>query len=106
MRLNPRYPFIYLWTLGHAYYLTEQYEEAIAALKRLLNHNPDFLPAHAYLAGMYGELGRKDEAQAEMAEARRVSPQISLERMRKRLPYKAEATLEHSLNSLRKAGLK
>ena len=106
MRLNPRYPFIYLWTLGHAYYLTEQYEEAIAALKRLLTHNPDFMPAHAYLASMYGEFGRKDKAQAEGAEVRRISPEISLESLQKRLPYKAEATLERSLNGFRKAGLK
>ena len=105
MRLNPRYPFVYLWILGHAYYLTEQYEEAISVLKRLLIYNPDFLPAHVYLAGMYGELGQEAEAQAMMAEVRRISPKSSLETFRKHLPYKAEATLERSLNGFRKAGL-
>ncbi len=29
MRLNPQYPFFYLWTLGHAYYLTGRTQEAI-----------------------------------------------------------------------------
>ncbi|MFQ6672442.1 MAG: tetratricopeptide repeat protein [Candidatus Tectimicrobiota bacterium] len=106
MRLNPRYPFIYLWTLGHAYYLTEQYAEAIPALKRLLTRNPNFMPAHAYLAGMYGELGRNEEAQGELAEVRRLSPRVSLESVRRSLPYKGEAVLERSLDGFRKAGLR
>jgi len=75
-------------------------------LKRLLTHNPDYMPAHAYLASMYGEFGRKDKAQAEGAEVRRLSPQISLESLQKRLPYKSEVALERSLDGFRKAGLK
>ncbi len=33
MRLNPQYPFYYLWTLGHAYYLTGSSADAIATLQ-------------------------------------------------------------------------
>lgn len=43
--------------LGHAYWLTGAHEKAIAALKRVLTRNPDFLPAHGYLAAIYSELG-------------------------------------------------
>ena len=50
MRLNPQYPFFYLWTLGHAYYLTERNTEAIATFKQLVARNPNFVPAHAFLA--------------------------------------------------------
>ncbi|MFQ5897295.1 MAG: tetratricopeptide repeat protein [Candidatus Methylomirabilia bacterium] len=105
MRLNPRYPFVYLWGLGHAYYLTGDYEAAIVTLKRVLTRNPDWLPAHAYLAVIYSELGRKDEARAELAEVRRLSPELSLESLRQRLPYKDEAVLERFLDGMRKAGV-
>jgi adenylate cyclase len=106
MRLNPQYPTWYLWNLGHAYYLTGRYEEAIATLKRTVIRNPDFMPAHAYLSTIYVELGREEEAEAEGDEFVRLSPQLSLEELRQRLPYKDPAVLERVLASARKAGLK
>jgi adenylate cyclase len=105
MRLNPQYPTWYLWDLGHAYYLTGRYEEAIATLKRVLIRNPNFMPPHAYLCTIYIELGRTEEAATEGAEFRRLTPQISFAELRQRLPYKDPAVLERVLNAGRKAGL-
>jgi adenylate cyclase len=106
MRLNPQYPLWYLWDLGHAYYLTGRYEEAIATFKRVLARNPDFMPAHAYLAVIHSELGLKEEARAAGVEFLRLSPQLSLDALKQRLPYKDPAVLERVLNAARKAGLK
>src|SRR5713226_255630 len=106
MRLNPQYPIWYLWRLGHAHYLTGRYEEAIATFRRVLARNPDFLPAHAYLAVIHSESGREEDAQSEGAEFLRLSPQLSLDALRQRLPYKDPAVLERVLNAARKAGLK
>ncbi len=106
MRLNPVYPFWYLWSLGHAYFLTGQHEEAVETFQRALSHNPDFLPAHAYLAASYYEQGRQEEARASAAELERLSPETSLEAWRKRLPYKDHAVLERLFDSLRMLGLK
>ncbi|MFQ5898326.1 MAG: tetratricopeptide repeat protein [Candidatus Methylomirabilia bacterium] len=105
IRLNPRYPFTYLWSLGHAYYLTGRYEEAIATLKSVLTRNPDWLPAHVYLAVIYREVGREDEARGELAEVRRLSPQVSLESARRSLPYKDEAVLARFIDGFSKAGV-
>lgn len=106
MRLNPEYPSWYLWDLGHAYYLARRYQEAIATLKRLLIRSPNFMPAHAYLSTIYTELGRAEEAGPAGAEFLRLSPQLSLDELGQRLPYKDPAVLERVLSAARKAGLK
>jgi tetratricopeptide (TPR) repeat protein len=56
MRLNPHYSYEYLYHLGVAYAATGRMEEAIAAQKRVLTRNPDFLLAHIELADIYNRL--------------------------------------------------
>ncbi len=106
MRLNPRYPPLYLQTLGVAYREAGRCEEALAPLKKVLTLNPNFGPAHLQLAPCYAELGRLEEAQAEVAEVLRVNPNASLESFKQNVPYKNPADLERFLDGLRKAGLK
>jgi adenylate cyclase len=63
MRLNPHYPFFYLWTLGHAYYLTGRTQDAVDAFRKIVQQNPNFVPAHAYLAVLFTEMaGTKKRA--------------------------------------------
>jgi adenylate cyclase len=104
MRLNPQHPFFYLWTLGHAYYLTGRTQEAIDTLRQVLERNANFVPAHAFLAVLYGELGLDKEARAEGEKASRLSPRASLESLRQSVPYKDERDLERFLAGMRKAG--
>lgn len=110
MRLNPKYPFYYLFYLAHAYYLAGQYDEAIKASEKALTRaradKTDPMIAHLHLATSYTELGREEEARAEAAEMLRISPNLSLEVWRQRLPYKDPAVLERLLAALSKAGLK
>ncbi len=67
---------------------------------------PNNFGAHLILAVTYSESGREEEAPAEAAEVLRLSPQLSLEGWRQRLPFKDPAVLERTLVALRKAGLK
>jgi len=106
MRLNPINPTEYLWNLGHAYCLMGRYEEAIEALKRVLDRSPDYMPAHAFLAATYSELEREEEARAEAAEFARLCPQTPIETWKHRLPYKDQAVSERLYSSWRKAGMK
>ncbi|MBI3247526.1 MAG: adenylate/guanylate cyclase domain-containing protein [Deltaproteobacteria bacterium] len=106
MRLNPRYPVNYLHSLGLAYRLTGRDEGALAAYKRALARNPDFLVAHFMLAAIYSELGQEEKSRTEVTELLRLSPGFSLEVARQRVPYKDQAELERLLTALRKAGLK
>jgi tetratricopeptide (TPR) repeat protein len=106
MRLNPHYPVYYLFNLSLAYRLTGRYEEAIAALKRGLTRNPDFLGFHLILADLHSELGREEEARAEVGEVLRINPDWSLEVWRQSVPLKDPAVVKRVLDNLRRAGLK
>jgi adenylate cyclase len=53
MRLNPRYPPIYLFTLGWAYLSIGRYAEATVTLKEGISRNPNLSNAHFLLASSY-----------------------------------------------------
>lgn len=105
MRLNPYYPVNYLATLGYAYFSLGQYNEAIEAEKKVLIRNPDYLGSHMLLAVIYTELGRDEEARAQIEKALKTNPQLSLESFSKRLPFKDRTQFERLINAWRKAGL-
>ena len=102
-RLNPSYPFNYSWVLGHAYFVMERYEEAVSALNKVRDRNPNFWPAHIYLSASYGQLGRVEEGRAELAAANKLYD-ISGERAREYVPYKDPADLARLFDGLRKVG--
>jgi len=106
MRLHPRYPPMYEFTLGGNYRAAGRYEEAIHTLKQSLSRNPNIINAHFNLAVIYSESNREEEAEAEVAEALRLSPQWSLERWRRNVPFQNPAEIERFVVALRKAGLK
>ena len=105
MRLNPNGKADYPFHLGLAYYMTGQYEEAIAAYKRALTRSPKFVPAHRFLAILYSDLGRMDEARAAAAESLRLTPNVTLEIWRPRAPYRPKAVLDRLATALGKAGI-
>jgi len=115
IHLNPRYPFFYDFHRGSAYYvwafLTEKtdvntsrqyYQQAETYLREALKKNTNFRPARAHLVAVLWELGRQEEAKAEMAILRdQGRPQASQnlrlfqEYIQRSIPYKDPAVLEH-----------
>jgi len=106
IRLNPISPSWYLQYLGRAYILAEKFDEGIAVLENSLERNPDFLPAHIFLAASYSLAGREEEARVSAEEVMRISPKFSLERYSKLLGFKNKADKDLLMNALQKAGLK
>jgi len=106
IRHDPIPPLTSFHWLGRAYFMTGQYDDAILTFKKLLDRNPNYLPAHAFLAASYSSLGREAEATAAVKEVLRVNPEFSLESYAKTLPYKNKADVERYIGTLRKAGLK
>ena len=106
MRLDPNYPAWIVFHLAESYFLLHRNEEAVSAIKDALHRNPTFLPARRVLAIIYAEQGRTGEAQREVAEILRISPDASLDLWRQRMVYKNPADLERYIAGLRKAGMK
>jgi adenylate cyclase len=78
MRLDSPHRVDYLSLEGLIYSGMARWEEAISASKDYLAHYPNQVGPRVELAIDYIEVGRKDVAQAEVAEAVRLYPQLSL----------------------------
>jgi len=87
IRLNPFPPIYFFQWLGRAYFMTQRYNEAVETCNKMLGMNPNYLPAHAFLAASYSSLGKKTEATAAAKEVLKINPKFSLESYAKTLPY-------------------
>jgi adenylate cyclase len=105
MRLDPHYPFLYIFWLGHAYYSLERYDDAVVSYRRANSRNPATSTVHLHLAATYAQLGRLEEAKAEAAQTLRIDPSWSVRRIAQRLPLKDAAALARLVDGMRKAGL-
>jgi adenylate cyclase len=112
MRLDPRNRDYYLDDVAWSYSLMGRYAEAVPLFKRNLARYPNSMGGHWGLAVVYVELGRLNEAQTEAAAVMRLSPQLTLESLKRDqknglgIPYKDQAFLERDLADMGKAGLK
>jgi adenylate cyclase len=105
MRLDPHYPYLYLFWLGHAFHSLERYDKAMVSYRRVISRNPDFFYARFYLAAVYAQLGRMEEAKTEAAEALQMDAGRWAQRFAQHLPLKDPAALARLLDGMRKAGV-
>jgi hypothetical protein len=94
-------------------YLFPQPEGSLVPLlKRFLARYPNQIAAHYNLIVAYVELGRMDEARAQVAELLRISPQLTLAGFKRSeehgvaYPLKDRALQARELADVGKAGLK
>jgi TolB-like protein/DNA-binding winged helix-turn-helix (wHTH) protein len=104
-RLNPHFPFSYLWVEGHILYLQGRYSEAWAPLEEVVNRNPAFYLGLLLLAADYGQLGLMEKADWTISEALIQNPALSLETELRAAPYRQEDRRLRFEEGLRKAGL-
>jgi tetratricopeptide (TPR) repeat protein len=93
---------------GRAYTLLGRPEEALPVLKDSVSSLPRSYIAHLWLAVDYRQLGRDDAAREEVAEAVRLYPELSVERLSpaNSVQGKAVPAVARIRDDLRKAGLK
>jgi adenylate cyclase len=105
MRLDPLYGYIGDFYLGRALYFAKQYEEALLPLKTCVARAPEFPAGYMYLAPLYAELGRIEDAGNTVAKLLELAPRFTIEAsVQKHLPYVPQA-MSHYVQGLRKAGV-
>ena len=105
MRLDPKHPEFYLFEIGWACLGMKRYQKAADALK---GAPPNYPFTHVGLIAAYAELGRQQDAKAEVVELHRVAPKFSPAEWRRRIPasWWDSADGQRLLDDLTNAGLK
>ncbi len=106
IRLNPTHPAWYQTFLGLAYFMMKADDNATMAFKQSVRLNPNFLPPHIFLAVVHSRRDNDSEAQIEVAEVLRISPNYTLERFSELIPIADQAIMVEMQDSLLKAGLR
>jgi adenylate cyclase len=104
--LHPRPGVNFPLVLGMAYTVLGQYESAIAQLEGALALNPNSMHSAVILAQANAALGRMDEARQYVAQALAINPQITVEELRSRTPFRDASTAESLTDLLRQAGMR
>jgi len=106
MRLNPHYPYYYLFYLGQSHYLLGENDKAVELMNRVVTRAPYFLPVRRHLAVLYVENGEFKEAKKQTKEVLRIFPGASIEDERARCFYRWEPKLmKRFFTGLRKSGM-
>ncbi|TJW39980.1 MAG: adenylate cyclase [Mesorhizobium sp.] len=101
-RLNPFPASWYYLTLGQAQYAAGEYEAAVETLRRDETYRTS---SRRFLAASLAQLGRLDEARAEVELFLVSNPHFTIRHWATTEPFRDAATLEHFVDGYRKAGL-
>jgi adenylate cyclase len=106
IRLDPRNPNMNLRfvDITISYYLSREYDAAIAAAKRGIRSFPDHSNQYRWLAAALGQTGRIEEAKEVLAKAIAMAPAAFDMFVRRRVPWHRPEDHAHMLEGLRKAG--
>ena len=103
VRMNPIPQGPLLMHIGAAHFNLRNYEEAVSALKKALVVTPRNDFARAILMIVYVEMGRMEEARAELQEYRKTNPKPTpSEEFRKRSPWKDEEVTQRIIDAGKK----
>jgi adenylate cyclase len=107
IRLDPHHGTVHLYLLGNALRCTGRYEEAISIFKRIVvlrkGTYGEFLP-HVWLATVYGELNRLEEANFHVKSALDIKPDSSIQYILQSQPFKNPEDKERLAAGMRKVG--
>jgi len=101
-RLNPFPASWYYLTLGAAQYAARDYEAAVETLRRDETYRTS---SRRFLAASLAQLGRLDEARAEVEMFLVSNPHFTTRHWVMTEPFRDAAMLEHFVDGFRKAGL-
>jgi adenylate cyclase len=105
VRFNPLLPPHLTCHLGHSYFLLRRYDDAVAMIRNTIDRVPSFVVAHVFLAVVYSEIDRMQEAAAEIETVLKLVPGYTLPLVDERFPHRSAEAQDRFLEGLRKAGL-
>jgi adenylate cyclase len=107
IRLSPSDPRLFIWlpALAGAHYQMRHYEEAIEAGRRSWSLNRNWPAGLRYVVAGLAQLGRIEEAQAPLAELKRLNTNLVFVEGNLRRLFTEPADIDHLLEGLRKAGM-
>jgi len=106
IRLSPSDPRLSLWlpALAGAHYCLGNYDQAIEIGRRSWTLNRNWPAGLRYVVAGLAELGRVEEAQAPLAELRRLNANLAFVEGNLQRLFTDRATVDHIIGGLRKAG--
>jgi TolB-like protein/class 3 adenylate cyclase len=102
LRLNPHPPSYYLWFLGVAQYVAEQYEGAVKTLRNEATYRT---ASRRILAAALAQLGRVEEAHEEAKLFLAANPHFRISHWLEAMPYRDITTRDRVAEAMRKVGL-
>jgi adenylate cyclase len=106
IRLSPTDPRLFIWlpALAGAHYQLRHYEEAIEIGRRSWTLNRNWPAGLRYVVAGFAQLGRIEEAQAPLAELKRLNANLAFVQGNLQRLFSDSAAVDHILDGLRKAG--
>ena len=106
MRLDPFHQPLAYFLVGAAHFMLKEYSQALAVLRTYVSQIPQMEYGHLWLAVTKAQLGKVTEAQAEIAEVLRLSPDATISgTLRALAAFKHAEDDKHFYDAVRKAGL-
>jgi adenylate cyclase len=106
MRLDPFFVPIACGFMGLSQYMAGHYAEALPLLRECVSRSPNYRHAHTWLAATFAQLGRREEAAAEVSEVLRIEPNYTILGTQRWVScFKLAEHRDHFSDGLRKAGL-
>ena len=107
-RRDPNFPAPYLTVEGRSYFDMQQYNQAIASLKRAISVNPDDDESFVVLLAAHGQLGQMSQAQDILLQFNRKLerenlPEFTLDWPKNRWPYSNNTDRDRLIEGLKKA---
>ncbi len=105
MRLSPKHPWWVPYAYGVTLHLVGRKEEAVQSYKKASAINPTHVLPQAFLAAVYADLGRIDEAKAAANEVMRLNSKFTVTRLLKSHTFHDPAKDAQFRNLMQSAGL-
>ena len=106
IRLSPRDPRLFIWLSGLAagHYQLRNYARAVEIGRQSWTLNRNYITGLTYVVAGLAQLGNIDEARAALADLRELDPNLGAVRTTLQRLYQNQASIDHLLEGLRKAG--